>query len=237
MREFLTHYMPMKFGSSLTSKLNKKNKVGESYWERGVTANKPFILAIADFHKTGGSGEVGSMTYTQSALWPYLYGHHLAWEMVGEELKIQAMKNPDHVYGKKVVPSGFFDLPGAENVSAVLFSNAGTLAKFDRMGVAAGFAPADHRYFRIGLRYNPDRNAVQGIPFSTEIKADDYVEYWSDELQIFHNPNAKYPLSPEDFGGITQHFFRNGEHYSVTPEGTVLASQTMIMRIVGDKKD
>ncbi len=36
------------------------------------------------------------MTYTQSALWPYLYGHHLAWEMVGEELKIQAMKNPDH---------------------------------------------------------------------------------------------------------------------------------------------
>jgi hypothetical protein len=50
MREFLAHYMPMKFGSSLTSKLNKKNNAGESYWERGETANKPFILAIADFH-------------------------------------------------------------------------------------------------------------------------------------------------------------------------------------------
>jgi hypothetical protein len=41
MREFLAHYMPMKFGSSLTSKLNKKNKNGESYWERGETASKP----------------------------------------------------------------------------------------------------------------------------------------------------------------------------------------------------
>lgn len=50
MAQFLAHYMPMKFGSSLTSKLNKKNKDGQSYWERGETAGKPFMLAIADFH-------------------------------------------------------------------------------------------------------------------------------------------------------------------------------------------
>ncbi len=70
MRDFLAHYMPMKFGSSLTSKLNKKNKAGESYWERGETANKPFILAIADFHLPASREKVGSMVYTQSALWP-----------------------------------------------------------------------------------------------------------------------------------------------------------------------
>ena len=62
--EFLSNYMPMKFGSALTSKLNKKNKAGENYWERGETANKPFILAVADFHKSGDVSESGSMTYT-----------------------------------------------------------------------------------------------------------------------------------------------------------------------------
>ena len=117
MQDFLANYMPMKFGSALTSKLNKKNRAGESYRERGVTANKPFILAVADFHKPGGIAEIGSMTYTQSALWPYLYGHRVQWELVDEKLEIRAIKNPDHVYGEKTIPSGFF--------SAVLFSNAG----------------------------------------------------------------------------------------------------------------
>ena len=237
MDEFLANYMPIKFGSALTSKLNKKNKAGESYWERGATANKPFILAVADFHKSGDLRETGSMIYTQSALWPYLYGHRVHWQLVDGKLEISAIKNPDHVYGEKTVPSGFFDLPGAENISAVLFSNAGTLAKFDRMGIAAGFAPADHRYFRFGVRYNHEPNAVVPVPFYTEIKSEDYEEYWSDELQLFHNPNAKFPLSPEQFGGITQHFFRDGEVYSLTPENTVLASQTMIMRLVGKDEE
>jgi hypothetical protein len=60
----------MKFGSSLTSKLNKKDKDGAPYWERGAAAGKPFMLAIADFHVPGDTENVGSMTYTQSALWP-----------------------------------------------------------------------------------------------------------------------------------------------------------------------
>ena len=233
MREFLANYMPIKFGSALTSKLNKKNKDGESYWERGVTANKPFILAVADFHKPGDLNEPGSMTYTQSALWPYLYGHRVQWKLVDGQLEISAIKNPDHVYGEKIVSSGFFDLPGAENISAVLFSNAGTLAKFDRMGIAAGFGAPDHRYYRVGVRYNYEANAVLPKAFSEEINADTYEEFWSDELQLFHNPNAKHPLSPEQFD-ITQHFFKDGEVRSITPENTVLASQTLIIRLTGN---
>ncbi|MGJ5206126.1 hypothetical protein [Bradyrhizobium sp. HKCCYLR20261] len=231
MQEFLAHYMPMKFGSVLTSKLNKKNKDGESYWERGPAANKPFILAVADFHKPGKIDEPGSMTYTQSALWPYLYGHRVEWELTGGELKISAVKNKEHAYGGKIVPSGFFDLPGAENISAVLFSNAGTLAKFDRMGVAAGFGASGYRYFRVGVRYNHEPNSVAPKIFSEEVSVA-HEEFWSDELQMFHNPNAKRPLSPEQFG-ITQHFFENGEVRSITPENTVLASHTLIFGPAG----
>jgi hypothetical protein len=51
MKAFLSDYMPMKFGSSLVSKLNKKDAQGRHYWEREHTKDKPFVLALADFHK------------------------------------------------------------------------------------------------------------------------------------------------------------------------------------------
>lgn len=160
MAAFLADYMPMKFGSSLTSKLNKKNKKGRSYWERGDAGDKPFLLAVADFHISGGfGGEIGSMTFTHSALWPYLYGHRVEWEMVDRQLVVRAVKGADHTYKGKIIETGFFDLPGAENISAVLFSNAGTLAKFDRMGIAAGFMPEGFTYLRRGLRFDPASRA------------------------------------------------------------------------------
>ena len=47
---------------------------------------------------------------------------------------------------------------------------------------------------RVGLKLNPDFNAVVGIPFSVEVTSANYEEFWSDEIQVFHNPNANYPL-------------------------------------------
>lgn len=234
-REFLDHYMPMKFGGSLTSKLKKKNAAGESYWERGPGAEKPFVIAIADFHRPGGDGEVGSMTWTQEALWLYLFGSRIEWEFVDGSLSVRSVKIGSHKYKGKTVETGFFDLPGAENVSAVVFSNAGTLAKFDRMGVDAGFAPDDHRYFRIGMRLDPDPNAVVGTPFSDQIVAD-CSEGWSDEIQVFHNPKARLPLSLDAFAGTTQHRFEDGNHVAYSVGTPVLSSQTLIMRIVGDEQ-
>lgn len=229
MKSFLAEYMPMKFGSSLTSKLAKKDKDGRNYWERGDASDKPFLLAIADFHIPGGADEIGSMTYTHSALWPYLYGHRVEWEMIEGQLVVRAVKTPNHSYKGKIIETGFFDLAGAENISAIIFSNAGTIAKFDRMGIVAGFIPEGFKYMRAGFRFNPALNAVHPTPFMEEVGSPDYVEHWSDELQIFHNPNAKRPLDEKIFEGITQHFFRDGQQYSLTPDGVVLASQTIIL--------
>jgi hypothetical protein len=234
LEEFLADYMPMKFGSSLTSKLNKKDAMGRHYWEREETKDKPFVLAIADFHKQAEQDQAGSMTFTHSALWPYLYGHRIEWELVDGKLKTQPVKNEKHSFGMKSIPSGFFDQPGAENVSAVLFSNAGTIAKFDRMGVVAGFAAPSHLYLRTGNRFNPDPNAVVGLPFSVDVAAPEYVEGWSDELQIFHNPNAKIPLDHAWLGGLAQFYFKNDQQFSLIPEGHVWSSTTMIMHIVPD---
>ena len=226
--EFLAHYMPMKFGSSLTSKLSKKNKNGESYWERGETAGKPFVLAIADFHISGGNGQAGSMTYTQSALWPYLYGHRVSWEKIDGQLIARATRGEPHTFGGKTIETGFFDLEGTENISAVLFSNAGTLAKFDRIGVSAGFASDDHVYLRFGHRLDPSPDAVLPEFFSERIDVES-GETWADELQLFHNPKAKLPLPSHAFPGVTHHFFEDGVQRSYSMGRPVLGSRTMII--------
>jgi hypothetical protein len=148
---------------------------------------------------------------------------------------VRAVPKSCHTFGSKTVPSGFFDLPGAQNVSAVLFSNAGTMAKFDRMGVVAGFIPANHIYLRLGFRYNPDPHATEGVPFSENVSAATYSEFWSDELQLFHNPNAMVPIPPEWLSGLTQHFFKNGDHHSITPESHVLSSITSVISL-GDEE-
>lgn len=234
MESFLADYMPMKFGSSLTSKLRKKDKGGRSYWERGSAGDKPFLLAIADFHVPGGPDTVGSMSYTHSALWPYLYGRRVEWEMVDGRVVVRAVGIDGHTFRGKTIETGFFDLPGAENVSAVIFSNAGTLAKFDRMGIAAGFRPDGFTYVRRGYRFDPDPRAYRPIPFAETIEGPDYVEHWSDELQVFHNPKATHPLDRAVFSGVTQHFFEDGDQITLIPDGVVLASQTIIIGVEDD---
>jgi hypothetical protein len=226
---FLRDYMPIKFASSLRSKLTKARADALHYWEREPARDKPFVLAVADFHKPADGHELGSMVYTQSALWQYLYGHRVQWELVDGVLVLKPESVASHTYGQKTILSAFFDQPEAEYISAVLFSNAGTISKFDRMGVKAGFGAAGHTYFRTGYRQDPDPNATHGIPFTVDVSDPGYDEGWSDELQVFHNPNAKNPLPRALFAGVTQHVFRNGHLYTSGPPRTVLSSYTLIL--------
>ncbi|MCC7524329.1 MAG: hypothetical protein IT250_05875 [Chitinophagaceae bacterium] len=196
---FLKAYMPMKFGSALTSKLNKRNAQGLAYWQHEHSKEKPFILAIADFHKGAVDNDhpFGSMTYTQGGLYIYLYGAKINWEFVDGKLIVLLAKIDELTYKSKSIPPGFFELPESENVSGVLFSNAGTIAKFDRMGVIAGLGASHHKYYRTGFKFDPDPNALVGIPSSVDVEDKIYEEKWCDELQFFHNPKAKYPMPPE----------------------------------------
>jgi hypothetical protein len=237
MEDFLNNYMPLKYGSALMTKLNKKNKDDLHYWQREHAAGKPFIFAIADFHRPATNNETGSMTHTQSALWQYLYGRRVSWDYTDGNLVLTSSKVAMHKYAEKVAPSGFFDQELARNVSAVLFSNAGTLAKFDRMGVAAGYPARDHKYYRVGLRLNPDPNATMGIPFYMEVQSEGYEENWYEELQLFHNPNAYFPIPRDWFRGVTQHFFENENLYSIGPVEQVLSSYTLLMHLNHDQRN
>jgi hypothetical protein len=157
--------------------------------------------------------------------------------LVDGQLKTQAIKNGTHTFGMKTIPSGFFDQLGAENVSAVLFSNAGTIAKFDRIGVVAGFGAAEHKYFRMGFKYDPDPNAVRGKPFHVDVASPEYSESWSDELQIFHDPDAKIPLDHAWLSGLAQFYFKDDEEFSLIPDHHVWSSMTMLVRLIGGGAD
>lgn len=232
--EFLNGYMPIKFGNSLTGKLNRKSANGNRYWEEPDVTGLPFVLAVADFHKPAENNTPGSMTMSQSAIWPYLYGRIFHGEMVDGKLVMSSTKIDSHTYKGKTIESGFFYLPEAENVSAVIFSNAGTIAKFDRVGVMGGFGAKDHKYYRMGYRQDPDPDAMVPKGFMEEVGEGDYFEGWADELQVFHNPNAKDPLPDDIFSGLTQHYLKGEQivtSYVVPP---ILSSYTMIMNIIGD---
>lgn len=219
MEKLRADYMPIKFGSALYSKLQKK------YWELDHMKKVPLILAIHDFCADG------SMTWSAPALSNYLYGSRPTWEKSSDG-KLIITEHPiiEHKWNSKCIPSGFFKQPGAENVSVVLFSNSTTLAKFNRMGVLAGFGHEDVRMLRAGIRHNFDPNATEGTPFCEEVIVGRYTEKWSDGMELFHNPNALIHI-PEDFFPECTHHYFDGQRRTWTPRdnGYVHSSITHVI--------
>ena len=58
-----------------------------------------------------------------------------------------------------------------------------------------------------------------------------YEESWSDELEIYHNPNAVVPLDKSLFPTLTHFYERDGELVWEGPERRVLYSFTKIQLV------
>ena len=216
---YLKHYMPVKYASALTSKLKRK------YWEKSNVRGKPLLFAIMDFSSQG------SMANTTTSLPIYLYGYDYEHETDRQtgRLQITPRKVTEHRWKNKRVPSGFFDLPRSENVSAVLFSNSGTISKFERMGVVAGFGSKRIRVFREGTVFDPDPDASEPRRFRVEVTKRGYSELWTDGLNVFHNPKALLPLPLEMLPGAAHHrLLPDGNRSDLVPDGHVFASHTSI---------
>jgi hypothetical protein len=211
-------YLPIKFGSPLFSKLQRK------YWEEPHVKGNPLIFAIHDFHKDD------SMVWPSTALMTYLYGKR--WKALFDNrgrLSTVAEAITSHRWKDKTIPSGFFRQPDAENVSAVLFSNSATVSKFNRMGKLAGFGRPDICMLRIGTCYNHDPDATEPLPFSLEVTPGTYTEAWGQGLSMYHNPGAKYPVDPDLFPSIAHHFDDGDVMRSTMPDFHPYASKTIVL--------
>jgi hypothetical protein len=216
---------PIKFGSPLFSKMKKK------YWEQEHVQGKPFVLAIEDFH------EPGSMVWTAPALELYLYGYDYGWyHEVGGELVVVPEAVGEHRHGEKQIESGFFQQPGAEHVSAVLFSNSATISKFNRMGFLAGYRPERLGMIRAGACYNHEPYATEPVPFMYVVGDPSApVETWAEGLSMFHNPRALVPVPQELFLGIAHHWLDDQNRIrSIVPAFHPYGSVTQILNGLPD---
>lgn len=214
---YVNEYLPIRYAGPLTAKLPKR------YWDLPHVSGTPLLFAIQDFH------EQGSMAWSRGALPTYLYGyrHHPKHAEDGS-LTIVAEKVSTHRWADKEVPSSFFEAPGAENVSAVFFNNSGTVHKFNRIGVVAGFGSPRVRLVRSGLVIDHDANA--SVPKSYSVVVDEqYSESWIEGADVYHNPRAKNPLDRRMIPGAAHHrLLPDGTVESVSPAWQPLASPTSI---------
>ena len=217
--DLLADYAAIKFGSTLTSKLNRN----PPYWELPHVKNRPLIFAIADFHQKR------SMLWTHPYLIEYLYGSRDRKTTIDGREQVCHEQIREHRFGEKCIPSGFFSLPLSENVSAVLFSNSGTISKFNRMGKLAGFGDPGIRMLRVGKRYDHREGSLVPADFSLEIEEGKTIETWSEGVSIFHNPKAINPLPPELFSMAGHHQLVNGVLVSYLPDFWPLVSITHIL--------
>lgn len=217
----LEHMVPVRLGSPLYSKLSMK------YWELPHVKGRPFVLAIQDFHAPG------SLATSSAPLTNYLYGFGQRWwhddagNLVIDYHEVAAHKRP----GKSDIPSGFFRQAGAENVSAVLFCNSGTIAKFNRMGHQGDYKTRGVRMLRWGTRYQHDPNASMPIPFLYEVGAPEgHEETWGEGTVLIHNPYALYPLPQQWMGAAVEQTLSNDQVVTIALERFLpYMSQTYIL--------
>ncbi len=219
---YVQHYLPIRYAGPLTAKLRK------DYWTKPAAAEKPLVFAIQDFHDTM------SMTYSGTALATYLYG--FAQEARRDSkgaLIVTPHQITEHTWGQKTVPSGFFSLPGAKNVSAVIFNSSATISKFNRMGVGAGFGSDETVLIRKGFSTDPDPDASEPVPYVHFVAKDD-PETWTEGMDVFHNPTATYPLDPKLLPDAAHHrSMKNGLIETQFSGWRPLQSRTSIMQLGG----
>lgn len=154
-----------RFAKTLRSKLQR------AYEKLPHVQGKPFALAIADFHAPS------SMVWSREALPSYLYGvyPHVTDGPAGPVAAGSPVKT---LLGRDKIPAGLFRDPEMAHLSAVIFSNAVTLGKFNRMGYLAGFRPKGLRMIREGILCDRTPGALKAIPFKLDILSEEYERLW-----------------------------------------------------------
>lgn len=173
------------------------NKLERRYNQFDHVAGKPFAIALADFHASG------SMMWSREALISYLYGRIA--EVAEIDGRRQAVtRDVEHLLGASAFPAGLFRNAEHAELSAIIFTNACSIAKLSWVGVSSGANTKGQRFVRVGKFFDRGDDALEGIPFCLDVTSDEYrslwpqgYEPWCAELELFHNPFARHPLPPE----------------------------------------
>ena len=214
--EKLTDELPIRFGSPLFSKLNKR------YWELEQCLDKPLVFAIQACHEQMVS------QFPVMPLISYLYGlrSYPEWTENGRILKHS--KIDQHKKDEKIIPSGFFNQPNSNYVSGIIFSNQLTVSKFVRMAYQKGYGLKNLKIIRTGFASIP--NVSQPVKFQYQLGTKEAIwETWCQGLSFIVNPNAEEPVPPFYTGKMTNHIYWDGDIKSAEHDFHPLNSQSIII--------
>lgn len=217
----------VRFAKTIGSKLQRK------YHELPHVKGHPFAIAISDFHAPS------SMVWSREALQSYLYGE-IAKIETRDGRSVAVAESITHLLGASAFPAGLFCNDEHAELSAVLFTNACSIAKLDRVAASSGFNTKVHRYTRYGEFFDRTPGALKGIPFCFDVTSLEYKNLWPDfdrepwcaELEVFHNPYARYPIPRSQFPGA-QHWVKVGSdivcraHFQIS----ILKSKTVVTQV------
>lgn len=207
-----------------------RSKLQRGYHEFPHVAGKPFAIAIADFHAPG------SMTWSRPSLSSYLYGLDIRiFDKNG--IRSATQHSADWLQTEQPIPAGLFCSSKHEELSAIVFSNACSIGKFNRVAVSAGAQTPGLRYVRIGEFFDRNPGVLDGIPFCLDVASDAYrglwpqrYEPWSAELEVFHNPFARHPWPNSLLREATHWRLIDGEvRCESFYETSILWSRTLIL--------
>jgi hypothetical protein len=170
------------FPKRMASILSRKLK--HQYQELAHCKGRPLVLMIAPFF------EAGSSFYTDDAMVPCLY-------------------DCDRHYLPPAAPPPFFEMAGAESVSAVFFSNSFTVPRFLRAVTPVG-ADSGLRAVRSGWCYLDSDTGMDVAEFKYEVDQDAPKEEWWHGITIYHNARAMVPLSRSLLPSSSIFWMRNG---------------------------
>lgn len=211
------------FGKALRRKLLKRLDGDLAYWELPQVRGMPFVLAVQAFHAES------SLFHSVNFAAEYLYG--LRWTPSRDasgHLVLTPVPITTHTWRGRSIPSGLFAHPEAEYLSAVLFSNSGTVAQFNRIGAQRGMAPDGVHIVRIGTCVDPDPDAAVPVEFNYVVgDPDSPVETFAQAMHVLHNPWARIPLAEGALPKATEHRLDSATglvtttHYGFSPFGSI----------------
>jgi len=114
-------------------------------------------------------------------------------------------------------------------ISAVIQNPTATLSKFNRIGLIAGFGSSDVKMVKFGVCYAPDPNAATPLKYKQNVNAPEFTETWCEGLNVYHNPNARFPLDPKLFPDAMHHRLKDDQLMNTIVEFHPFSAETLIV--------
>lgn len=176
----------------------KYDKYKKHYASLSHVAGKPFVIALAPFDRP--HFNLACQRGIEALLYNY-YVDEEAWNADDRNrLQGQLLRTVKKQSGADI-ELGVFQNGSMPEISAVLFSTTATWGK-----VRALSADPNPDISIVALRLNTN----SPIPHEIYAKKSEYTESLLDGLRVYHNPDARWPLSPAIFhnSDVMQSYYR-----------------------------